>query len=543
MATDASAATGGIPRQWGDLWSGMTVANRLTLAGIGLAILLALAALVASGTRDTSGKIPLLAGYKFTASESQAAVQAFGGTLSDYEISGGQILVPRSRENDYLAALATANAFPDNFYKAFDDYIDNQRTWWNSQADAQRLLLVAKQKILSKMIASYPEIGNASVMVTNPPTIGMRRAATRKATVRVTMLGRRPLSPLRAEEIRHMVASSFEYLEPANVYVASDSLLGTTDGRGHGSDQCVDTTLSKMNNLHLQSKESYAECIEHDIQRMLAHLDGVSVVANVEVDLDKRIDQKIVQYEKGQVIRRDTTSRNVESTAPAGPRGEPGVRTNVDEPGVAPNQGATAATAPTNTETDESSTEELVPNTIETSKEIVGLTPRKVGVVINVPRNYLETTTGPDNQAVPAAVSEAEIIANVIALGYPGVTEDSVKVLRFTPAPQPEMVEAGLPIMDLLGNNVSGVLFGVLGLIAVIVALVIARRAPVPEVDRRILEEEKYVEEPASLLPELPSDESAVRFEKMQETISSMVNTSPESAASLLRRWIAENEA
>ncbi|MFO0946991.1 MAG: flagellar M-ring protein FliF C-terminal domain-containing protein [Planctomycetota bacterium] len=542
MATDATGSSGGIPRQLSEVWTGMTTANRLTLAGIGLAIVLALAALVASGTRESTGKVPLLEGYKFTASESQAAVQAFGGTLTDYEINGGQILVPRARENDYLTALATANAFPDNFYKAFDDYVDNQRTWWNSQADAQRLLLVAKQKILSKMIASFPEIGNASVMVTNPPTIGMRRAATRKATVRVTMLGKRPLSPLRAEEIRHMVASSFEYLEPANVYVASDSLLGTAEGKGHGADACVDTTLSKMNNPHLLSKESYAECIEHDIQRMLAHLDGVSVVANVEVDLDKRIDQRIVQFEKGQVVRRDTTSRSVESTSPPGPRGEPGVRTNVDEPGVAPNQGATAATTPTNTESNESSNEEMVPSQVETSKEIVGLTPKKVGVVINVPRNFLEATTDANNQTVAPAVTEAEIIANVVALGYPGVTEDSVKVLRFTPTPMPEMVEAGMPIMGVVEDHMSGILFGVLGLVAVIVALVIARRAPVPEVDRRILEEEKAVEEPASLLPELPSDESAMRFEKMQETISSMVSTSPESAAGLLRRWITENE-
>jgi flagellar biosynthesis/type III secretory pathway M-ring protein FliF/YscJ len=313
-------------------------------------------------------------------------------------------------------------------------------------------------------------------------------------------------------------------------------------GGMHG-DSCVDTTLSKLNNPHLLSKESYAECIEHDILRMLSHLEGVNVVANVEVDLDKRINQVITQHEKGAVVRRDSTSRNSESTSPAAREGEPGVRTNADEPGVAPNQGATAASAPTNTETDESTTEEMIPNRIETQKEIAGLTPKRVGVVISVPRKYMEATTDAAGVAQPAAMTEAEIISSVVALGYPGLTEESVRVVRYTPEEVPaEEAPAGFAALDLVMENISSILFGILGIAAIIVAIVVSRRAPVEKVDRTELEEEARDQEEEPLLPEMPADVSALRYEKMQETINQMVGSSPESAASLVRRWIAEDE-
>lgn len=542
MATDASAAAPGGARRLGEVWAGMTVVNRLTLAGIAVAILLALIALVTSGRRDTSGKVPLLEGYKFTASEMQEAIRAFGPTRTDYEIQAGQIYVPRSKESDYLSALAAGNAYPENFYKAFDDYVTNERTWWSSQADAQRQIFMAKQRILAKMISSFPEIGEASVVVTDPPTMGMRRTGPRKATVRVTMLGRVPLSPLRVEEIKHMVASSFEGLEPGAVYVAGDALLGKAGAGGMSGDACVDTTLAKLNNPHLQSKESYAECIEHDILRMLGHLEGVSVVANVEVDLDKRIDQRIKQFEKGTVVSRDTTTRSSETAGGAGRGAEPGVRTNVDEPGVAPNQGASAGGGGGNVETDETSREEMVPNTIETTKEIAGLTPKKVGVVISLPRRYLEPGTDDAGNNTPAAITEAEIVANVVALGYPGLTEDGVKLVRYTPAELPPMAVAGFSTIEFVGDYGSSIFYGLLGLAAIIVAIVIARRAPVPAIDRATVEPAMTEEEEASLLPELPADEEAARFGKMQETVNTMVSSSPESAASLVRRWIQQDE-
>lgn len=545
MATDEAAARN--PSRFTELWEAMSPTNRLILGGIAVAILLAIVALVASGVQGRSNMVPLLVGYNFTPTEMQEAIRAFGPNRTDYTLHGSQILVPRNRESEYLSALAEGNAYPDNFYKAFDDYIANERTWWSSQADAQRQIFIAKQRVLAKMISSFPEIANASVVVTNPASVGLRRAAPRKATVRVSVLGRQPLSPLRQEEIRHMVASSFEYLDPSAVYVAGDALLAGGAGRGHGTgmsgDTCVDTTLSKLNNPHLLSKESYAECIEHDILRMLSHLDGVSVVANVEVDLDKRIDQVITQHEKGAVVRRDSTSRNSESTSAAAREGEPGVRTNADEPGVAPNQGATAATAPTNTETDESTTEEMIPNRIETTKEIAGLTPNKVGVVISVPRRYLEATTDDAGVAQPPAMTEAEIISSVIALGYPGLTEESVRVVRFTPAPMPPEDElAAYSILDIAFENLSSILFGLLGVAAIIFALIVSRRTPVEKVDKTAFEEEIRDQDEEPLLPELPPDASALRYEKMQETINQMVGSSPESAASLVRRWIVEDE-
>lgn len=536
------------PLQWtSEFWAHTSTANKLTLGGVLLVLLVVVVGLVVSSQPKTEGRVALLEGYKFTSDESRAAIQAFStANLRDYEYVGGQILVPRTSVNAYLQALAAADAFGDNFDKPIDDYINNQRTWWASQSDAERLLHIAKEKTVGKMIASMAGVEEAVVVVARPDRLTLRRTGNAKASVAITAFRSLPASQL--EQAKQIVANAFHDLSPTQVNVVVTNRPGAKGGAmGHAAEKCVDTDAIKSKNEYLQTKEAYAECVESAIRRLLADLDGVEVVANVDVDTPYDVRQRIVSFQKGAIASQETSSRNTETPAGGGPAGgEPGFRTNVDLPGTPPaaNQAmsATASATPA-TESDESNSTLFDNNRVETEQKIVGLIPKKVGVVVNIPRRYLEPTTAADGQSVPASRNEQDIIDAIVRLGYPGLTPESVKVVRYTPAPAPEVTPAGLPVGEIVRDYASPALLGALGLIAVLTALRVTRRATVPTVvtppDDVVADKEVSDEE---LLPKLPASVEAQKYEKLQETVTTIIQSDSDAAASLVRRWIASDE-
>lgn len=543
MAT--AAAPRRSPADWaGDLWASTSTANKLAVAGILVVVLLALAGLAFLQSQAAAGRVAILDGYKFTSDESRAALQAFGtANLRDYEYVGGQILVPAQRMNEYLQALASADAFRDNFDKPIDDYINNQRTWWASQSDAERLLQIAKTKTVGKMIAAMDGVEEAVVVLAAPDRMTLRRTGRAKASVAVT--ARRNLSASEVEQIKQMVAGSFQELDPNQVTV---TVTNQTNARGGKKGCDVDTCLVKSRNEYLQTKAAYAEMIEQDIRRLLADLDGVEVVANVDLATQDDIQQRITSFGKGAISSQETTSKSSEAPVGAGPAGgEPGVRTNVDLPGTPPaNQGLTAAAAPppTATESDDTSSTRFDNNRIETTQKIHGLIPKQVGVVINIPRQYLEAATGADGQPAPAPRTEQDIIDAVVRLGYAGLTAENVKILRYSPPPPPEpTAPAAIDRVVTVARDYGGsALLAALALVAVLFAWWIARSSSVPKLVEPEIDESEETEKAAeALLPQVPSTEAARRFEKMQDSVTQIISNNPEGSASLLRRWLQQD--
>ena len=108
--------------------------------------------------------------------------------------------------NNPIILKNVANGAEGSLQQAFDDYIKNQRTWWASKDDSQRLFLVAKQRSLNRIIATFPDVATASVEVSEPARIGLRRAAPAKAAVAITSVNRKPISMATVEQIRNLRA-------------------------------------------------------------------------------------------------------------------------------------------------------------------------------------------------------------------------------------------------------------------------------------------------------------------------------------------------
>lgn len=534
-----------------DLWNDASTQTRLALAGISLALLLGLVGLLLTARTTRVVTVPLLSGHRFSPNESRLALQAFSQkSLRDFEYAGGQIFVPRDKENAYLQALADGDAFPDNLYKALDDYVINQRNWWASQADAERLLKIAREKMLSKTLLSMEGVTNASVLVTEPPRLGMRRVGKAKGSVSVTVV--KPLGATRIEQIKHLVASAVHDLAPEDVYVAVNGTGGGGSASGGSSGvHAVDTELAKMKSEYLQTKEAYAEAFEADIRRIFSDMEGIDVIANVELTNNDGIQQHIVSYQKGAVASQETTSRVSEQGSGADAGGEPGVRTNADLPGTPPagqrgasNQGAVVgvASAAGNSDSEETSSLRFDNNKVETSQKIHGLLPTKVGVVIKVPRKLLDPSTDADGRPTPPARTEADMIEAVVRLGLPGLTAENVKIDRYQPtlATEPEVVRAS--VVEVLKEGGPLILFAVLGLAAIATALIVGRRAPMPPLPPMPDDATESAEKDAdSLLPKIPLDETALRADRMRGEIAQMATQNPEAAASLIRRWL-QNE-
>lgn len=497
---------------------------------------------LATASQTDATKVPLFDGIEFTRQERVLALRAFAASgLTGAEIAGDLILVPKDRQSDFLRALPEGMV-PGNLESAMDEYVEND-SWWKSRDESRRQFLMYTARKISQEIKRFPEIIDASVTVTQPPPVGLRRIGEAKASVSVSTLGMAPLSPVRHREIQNLVAHSFNNLEPHNVFVVANTMAG---GANDGDGGPVDTRLAELENKALQAKELHRKTIEHHLRRALSHLPGVTVVANVEVEPSHDIFTKVVTYDKGVPFTTDTTTVTEETPIPPASGGPPGTRTNVDAPPTVPNLGAAAAVA-TATSSDESSSSTYNNNMVQTTSRGQDFKPTLVGVVVNVPRELLEasTVTGADGQPqVQAAVTtEQDIVEAITRLNYPGLTADMIKVVRATipePLPAPEGPSV---VVEVIQNHWMDLLLALLALIAVITAFILARRAPMPEIVRAITEEEteREVTEEAELAG-LQEDEQVNKMGKMQETVAQIVTSKPEAAASLVRRWIQQDE-
>lgn len=525
-----------------DFWTSLSPTYKIVVAGIAALLLIGLFAL-AFGLRDTSPiKVPLLGGLSFTPTERNAAIQALqAANLNDYEFNGSTILVAKGRENAYLGALAQKNALPGNFDRAFQDYAENQRTWWMSNEEAARFFRVARERRLGQIIETFPGVEQAAVNVTAAPQLGMRPRGPVKASVKLTTSGNQRLNPQIVTQIKNLVANSIEGLSAGDVYVAGDMFPGMSGGAGGGGgfgEECVDTTLAKLKNEMLQNKQAYAECIEKDIRKLFSHLPGVEVVVNVEVEPEKNITEHSVTFVKGAVAEQDTQTSTSEMNA-GGPGGaEPGVRTNVDLPGVAPgsaNQGAAVA-GHRSTDNDENSITKFNNNRTETTKEIQDFIPKTVGVSVKVPRSFLAPgTPGPDGAAAPAELNSQEMIEAIANLKLPGLSPEGIKIIPYTAPKIEEPKPPEVTIMDYVSDYGNTALLALVGIFALILALIIARRTPVPDLPELPPETAEELEE--IVLPPI-SDESVRRFESMKMSVTQLIAQEPEIAAGLIRRWV-----
>lgn len=221
---------------------------------------------------------------------------------------------------------------------------------------------------------------------------------------RVTLLDPLPLSA--DEQRRAIVAFQKDGLTDYFVVGSSIRVPAATQDRYRASlarhSVLSGQPLTVLNDDSLlRAKTRFANQIESDIRRLLGHLPGVEVVVNVEVDPRRGTHETRRRFERGPPSASSMTFGGAPAAAIAAQSSEESTHTAYD-------------------------------NSRDDSRfEIAPHLPRKVAVVLGVPREFL-AAEGNDTASLDESVSRhppRELIDAVVRLGYPGLTEADVKVL------------------------------------------------------------------------------------------------------------------
>lgn len=518
------------------------------LLGVGAAVLLIL--ILAAVLLLNRKEYALLYGG-LTANETSTIVKYLSDNgLSDYQIRGDAIYVPKGRETQLQAQLALSGYNTSGFM--YEYYRDNISAI--STTDEQdRAWLVAGQQYLAAVIRGIDGVRDAQVGIT-PGTDQVYvldpNATPAKAFVQLDLDGNQPLSSQKIEAIRNIVAHGVERLEIDNVSI-TDNLGSTyTDTNGIGE-------MSQASALKFQYEEEINNKVRTSILDSLIRVYGeenVSVTVNSSVDISRKVVES-TQYEQpegsvegGGLIGSDKLFWEVirDGSEPVG--GPVGTETNSD---ISTYPNLEDALNGDKDYVGEQLDREHNLNTTTEQREVLAGTITDIGVAVTINQNA--PNAGAQN--VDALREHIAVMANIGS--EDPASRVSVMIVPFNN----DTVQPGGPITLLPGVDNWIVLAAVGGLLLFIVLLVIilllrSGRKKKKLAQQRALEEEMMEAQAAeaaaiaaaaaAVAPTGGADIMEVNTEKSMElrkTVRQFAQNNPEIAAQMVKAWLKGEES
>ncbi len=535
--------------QLADLFRSMTPAARITSGLLLAAVVVGLAYLF--NNRVTGGDAYLLNGHHFSAAEIDGMEAAFGAAgLGDYEMEGNRIRVPRAQKAKYMAALADAGAMPAHFGSHLTDAI-NKPSPFTSKHQQEAMEKVALQKELADVISSMRGVERAAVLYDKKKEPGFRREQITTASVSVKPVGLQPLDPAQVPKIRHLVAGAIAGLTPERVTVVDVNGRSYSGSKGDGPG-------SVLEDPYAERVRFYQDHFETMIREALNYVDGVTVTASVELDREMKhheeknhVDPKTVAVN----VREENDSKQVESGGPAGRPGLEAQRPN------APAQLAAAKNSHTEEERSSREEQNLVSHD-RTTKEYVGMTPKRVTVAVAIPDTYYEKIWRDQNAAAgqPAAapdkkaldqieLAEKAKIQNQIAglIPQPDTSTDNRPLVTVNTFHRLASVEIpGTPTseaaLDWLLAHWSTLGLAGLAIVSLLMLRSIVSAAPpsAPPAEISLPETKEAAAESAAAAAEQKPSRLKRRQggQSLRDELVEIVREDPDTAANILRGWI-----
>jgi flagellar M-ring protein FliF len=334
----------------------------------------------------------------------EAAIAQAG--LSGSVREGNRIRVPAGQQAAYLAAVADADALPQNFNTILEDAIGKNGPWESAAAQRERLK-VAKQQTLSEIVRKMSWVEDAVVLYDEQESRELGRVSPTKrmtASVNVQPAVSEMLDARRAKMLQKLVASAVN-MRPEDVNVTN---LGDGGLYGGGSDVSPEVFESE----YYQTKVAFELQKGATIMEHLRHIPGVHVGVNAELnDTQEEVIRSSKPDEKGTdshvVETSESTIQNSGATT-----GQPGTSSQGPDRRV-------AATAPENkNETKNTSTEtSTVVGRTDTHTAKAAYTPREVWATVTIPRSYIIDvwkTRNPDATTPPKPEDIAPVETQVV---------------------------------------------------------------------------------------------------------------------------------
>jgi flagellar M-ring protein FliF len=491
--------------------------------------------------------------------------------LTNFEVDGGRIRVPRGEEAIYAAALLEQGALPSAYGSYLQKALSDAGTF-GSKARQAHLIKDAMQRELARVIRGIKGIGNAVVFYNVEEGRGINRKNKYTASVSVETTGGLPLDPKIVRGIRNIVAAAIsQEMPPESVVVADQTGLAypaTKPGEaGVGAE-----------NDYVQNKVAFEEVWTNKILTLLGHIPGVIVTCNV--DLDKEISHEV---QKSQVDPKPVTVSAVEeektlsSSAPQ-TGGPPGVGTQGALP---PNQPAVARAGTGGASTDEETRKSEIRNVTSQNIERIehlGLAPKRVTASIGIPSSHIEqvwqdrnkpadgqppkTPTRLDLKSVEDELLQKYQLAVAAIIQLPDEAApnpvEKVTVNVYDSLQSEQIAEPGFSDHALawLGDHWGTLGTGLLGLVSLVMLRSMVRAAPAAEslpTPLAIDDDENEAGEPGTAGETKPSgakSSAASRLKRrekggpsLREELVEIVREDPDAAANVLRGWINSGTA
>jgi flagellar M-ring protein FliF len=505
----------------------------------------------------------LLGGRAFSSAELEAMEGAFAQAgLSNYQLEGSRVQIPKSSKAQYLAALAEHQALPANFSDHFSQQM-TQATMFETKDQANLRWRLAKQQELALIISSMHGVSRAQVIYDEIQKTGFPRTTEKTATVAVQSTGSQELELHQVKSIRHLVSSAIAGMKFQNVTVTD---LNTGQNHGGGGDAEL---ASAEESAYMDYKNTYERLWQDKISKAIAFVSGAVVTVDVELSKETVFHEDTTTVDSKPVVLRSTTLEKSNINARANTAGRPGVNGQA-------NAGASITSSGAGESTSEESREDLerVGGHGRIVKATAPLVPKKVTAAVGVPSNYFvqvwrernPTPAGqepatPDPQAITAI--EAEVIKKIedmvvnllpkLPAGedkYPLVTVKTFEHLTPPPAEMPNIATtAGVWVAEnwtTLGMFLVGAfsLLMLRGMVKARPESTTPSGAPAaagpPQLSVVGASDDDEDGEAAVGEDGRPKNRFATASSNIKEELASMVRENPEAAANILRSWLGE---
>lgn len=524
-----------------ELWNKLSLNQKVLIAGAVLLIVVALS-MVIFGRDNTGGYEALYT--DLTEKDAAAIVEKLEEDKISYKLvdNGTTILVPS--EHKYKTRLNLASQNLPHGEAGLELFLES--SFGETQTDKRVKYQSALQGELARTIQSLDKVKAAKVNLALPEeSLFTENEELPKASVVIRTQDSESLTSKEVQAIINLVANSVDRLTTDNVVVVDQNGTLLSDNLA-----LTQTNTTEQLQLQMAMKKQYEKEKENAIQSMLDKTlgkDNAVVRVNAELNFDdkEQIDERYTHDPEGPFIRSEQSSRESTSNVDTPQLNIPGTDNNIPQYQEIVGQGGESSSS----RSDKTTNYEL--NRTET------VTRFAQG---DVKYDYLTVSVLVNNAAAANANigrSEEERIDKIrsIVATACGLREDrtqdnvslqdniSVAFIDFYVEPEPEP-EPLTGLQSILSSPLTPILFGVLGLIIVLLVFLLIRRSQ--QEDEIITEEDGFetvVEEEIKL--EDLIDKSLTPEEKEKQKIKAevekLIDENPESAAQVVRIWLAED--
>jgi flagellar M-ring protein FliF len=513
--------------------------------------------------------VPLL-NTSLAENDLQSIVSKLDGWEQEYEVKGDRILVPKSDQKKLIARLAYDGSLPEDTSISWITMMGESDIWTPPGVRDDRNLII-KQTELARIIAQFPGVETAQVIINKAKERRLSNIQPpASASVSVTT------SRGSASE-RRLADSIAEFVSGANRNMSAGAVRVLINGN-------LVPILDEDQKMSADFLEKKAKC-ERDYR---AKIENVVAVPNALVVVDVLLQRTKTNQKSKEFMEEGggTVNSTIEKTTKETKSTE---NKSNNEPGVGANFTNNQSSGGTGREeTTEETTSRSVPSVGVT--EILLITPagdvKDITATVRIPESHYENQAkkkAGDSKVPTAAEIQALIDADLLKI------ENSVKTLLANILKQAIPENTAQPHVEvntywdqgslvdsasaLSGEGASeagatGSVTGVarqygkqiavsaLALLSLFMALMMVRRATGPvELDEEeatalmmqgkkpmdaLSVEDSNLAEGAEggLLAGVELDDETVRSQQMLEQIKSMVQDSPDSAASLINKWV-----